>query len=173
MSSAAGLALNWKKTVFVNFSRFSHFEVRRMVERSIPFAAAAKISSCARYLGFNNGPEALSTAWASSCSKILARSRHIRSLGLSLVEVVVAFNVFVFSLLRFLLQLVPLDTMIMGEFTLALDVATGTPRFSLGLEVLSGLRRLGFFTDIANICQSHCISHCKTVGYLHSAVWNA
>ena len=50
MGSAAGLALNWKKTVFANCSKRSHFEVRGLVERAVPFAAAAKISGAARYV---------------------------------------------------------------------------------------------------------------------------
>ena len=47
----------------------------------------------------------------------------------SLVEVVVAFNVFVVSTLRFHFQLVPLCSEVINEFGLAIDVATATPRF--------------------------------------------
>ena len=56
MSSAAGLALIWKKTVFMIFPRYSDFEFRRKVEQAVPFASAAKIKRAARYLGFHEWP---------------------------------------------------------------------------------------------------------------------
>ena len=52
MKAAAGLSLNWKKTVFVNFSVYSEFELRRRIEQVVPVAATAKISEAARYLVF-------------------------------------------------------------------------------------------------------------------------
>ena len=47
MSCAAGLNLNWKKTVFINFPRYSEFGSRKKVEQAIPFASAAKIKRAA------------------------------------------------------------------------------------------------------------------------------
>ena len=46
MSCAAGLVLNWKKTVFINSPRHSEFEFRKKVEQAVPFASAAKIKGC-------------------------------------------------------------------------------------------------------------------------------
>ena len=43
MSCAAGLTLSWRKTVFINFSRHSEFEVRKRIGQAVPFASAAKI----------------------------------------------------------------------------------------------------------------------------------
>ena len=93
----------------------------------------------------------LEVAWERPCRRNLARARHVRSLGLSLVEVVVAFNVFVVSILRFHLQLVPLSSEVVSEFGLAIDVATATPRFSLGSAVLPHLRLLGFHVGIHHL----------------------
>ena len=151
MSSAAGLALNWKKTVFIIFPRCSDFEFRKKVEQAVPFASAAKIKRAARYLGFMSGPDALSDAWKRPCRRSLARARHVRSLRLSLVEVAVVFNVFVVSSLRFHFQLVPLCSEVVNDFGLAMDVATATPRFSLGSGVLSHLRLLGFHVGIHHL----------------------
>ena len=151
MNCAAGLTLNWRKTIFVNFSKHSDFEVRRRIEQAVPFASAAKIKRAARYLGFMSGPDALAEAWKRPCRRSLARARHVRSLGLSLVETVVAFNVFVLSILRFHLQLVPLGSEVTNEFGLAIDVATATPRFSLGSAVLSHLRLLGYHVGIHHL----------------------
>ena len=129
MSCAAGLTPNWKKAVFISFSRRSEFELRKKIEQAVPFASAGKIKRAARYLGFKSGPDALDAAWKRPCRRSLARARHVRSLGLSLVEVVVACNVFVVSILRFHFQLVPLCSAVVNGFGLAIDVATATPRF--------------------------------------------
>ena len=85
MRAAAGLTLNWKKTIFVNFSVFSEFELRRRIEQMVPVATAAKISEFARYLGFITGPLAHMQAWGRPYKRILERARHVRSLGLSLL----------------------------------------------------------------------------------------
>ena len=151
MSCAAGLSLSWKKTVFMNFSRHSEFEVRREIEQAVPFASAAMVKRAARYLGFASGPGALDLAWGRPCRRGLARARHVRSLGLSLVEVVVAFNVFVVSTLGFHFQLAPLCSEVVNEFGLAIDVATATPRFSLGGGLLSHLRVLGYHVGIHHL----------------------
>ena len=115
MSCAAGLTLNWEMTVFINFSRHSEFEVRKKIEQAVPFASAAKIKRAARYLGFMSGPGALDLAWKRPCRRSRARARHVRSLGLSLVGVVVAFDVFV-NILGFHFQLVPLCSEVVNEF---------------------------------------------------------
>ena len=100
---------------------------------------------------FMSGPDALSDAWKRPCRRSLARARHVRSLGLSLVEVVVAFNVFVASILRFHFQLVPLCSEVINDVGLAIDGATATPRLSLGSGVLSHLRLLGFHAGIHHL----------------------
>ena len=75
----------------------------------------------------------------------------LSSLGLSLFGCVLAFNVFVVSLLSFHFQLVPINDFVLGGFRLALDIATGTPRHSLGMNVLCRLRRLGFPAEIHDV----------------------
>ena len=101
-----------------------------------------------------SGPDALEEAWERPCRRSLARARHVRSLGLSLVEGTVAFNVFVLSILRFHLQLVPLGSEVVNELGLAIDVATATPRFSMGSSVLSHLRLLGYHVGIHHLAST-------------------
>ena len=98
-----------------------------------------------------SGPDALGVAWKRPCRCSLARARHVRSLGLSLVEVVVDFNVFVVSILRFHFQLVPLCPEVVNELSLAIDVATATPWFSFGSAVLSHLKLLGYHVGIHHL----------------------
>ena len=151
MSCAAGLALNWKKRVFIIFSHCSDFGFRKKVEQAVPFASAPEMERAARYLGFMSGPDALRAAWKRPCRRSLAFARHVRSLGPSLVEVVVAFNVFVVSILTCHFQLVPLCSEVINDFGITIDVATATPRFSLGSGVLSHLRLLGFHVGIHHL----------------------
>ena len=58
---------------------------------------------------------------------------------------------FVAIILRFHFQLVPLCSEVVNDFGLAMDVATATPRFSLGSGVLSHLRLLGFHVGIHHL----------------------
>ena len=101
VGAASCLRLNWSKTVLLNFSRFSDFEVRRKLEQAVPCAACIKVSRCGRYLGFVAGPDAATKAWIKECDKFMRRVRHDRGLGLSLFEGCLAFGVFAFSVLRF------------------------------------------------------------------------
>ena len=135
MSCAAGLTLNWKKTVFINFSRHSEFEVRRRIEQAVPFASAAKI----KLLDISASWVAL-MPWVRLGNVLADAALLVLDMFApwgSLVEVVVALNVFVVSILRFHFQLVPLCPEVVNEFGLAIDVATAAPRFSLGSLVLS------------------------------------
>ena len=109
----------------------------------MPQALGAEVCYFARYLGFLVGPCARDHAWEAPCGKLLERARHIKTLGLSLNETVLAFCVFAFSVIRFSLQLVPLSPVLIWNFGLALDICTSSPRHSLGVSVLCSLRRLG------------------------------
>ena len=101
----------------------------------------------ARYLGFLVGPCAKEHAWEAPCRKLLERAKHIKTLGLSLNEAVLAFRVFAFSVIRFSLQLVPISPVLIWNFGLALDICTSSPRYSLGVSVLCSLRRGYYVSD--------------------------
>ena len=99
----------------------------------MPQALGAEVCYFARYLGFLVGPCARDHAWEAPCGKLLERARHIKTLGLSLNETVLAFCVFAFSVIRFSLQLVPLSPVLIWNFGLALDICAPSPRYSLGV----------------------------------------
>ena len=71
MRGAAKLALNWSKTVVVNFSKYSEFQLRRLIEQVVPLAMGVKIVKFAKYLGFVVGPEAFEHAWRGPSGKLL------------------------------------------------------------------------------------------------------
>ena len=91
------------------FLQIFNFQLKEQVEEAVPLALGAEICYFARYLGFLVGPTASEHAWKAPCRKMLERARHIRTLGLSLNEAVLAFCVFAFSVIRFTLQLVPIS----------------------------------------------------------------
>ena len=57
MRVVARLCLNWKKTMVVNFSRHSEFDIKRKIEQSVSEATAVIVCRAARYLGFVVGPD--------------------------------------------------------------------------------------------------------------------
>ena len=109
----------------------------------MPLALGAEVCYCAMYLGFLVGPCAGGQAWDAPCRKLLKRAWHIKTLGLSLTEAVLAFCVVAFSVIRFSLQIVPLSPVLIWHFGLALDICISSPRYSLGVSVLCSLRRMG------------------------------
>ena len=57
----------------------------------MPLALGAEVCYYARYIGFLVGPCAKKHAWEAPCRKLLERARHIKILGPSLNEAVLAF----------------------------------------------------------------------------------
>ena len=151
IDAATCLKLNCKKTHIVNFSKFSVFRFKKQVEEAVPQALGAEICYFVRYLGFLVGPCAKDHAWEAPCRKLLERARHIKTLGLSLNEAVLAFCVFAFSVIRFSLRLVPVSPVLVWNFGLALDICTPSPRYSLGVGVLCSLRRLGMPIEVPDL----------------------
>ena len=144
IAAATCLKFKWKKTHIVNFSKFLFSSSRSRLGRRCRRLLEPRFAILLRrYLGFLVGPCAKDHAWEAPCRKLLERARHIKSLGLSLNEAVLAFCVFAFSVIRFSLQLVPLSPVLIWNFGLALDICTSSPRHSLGVSVLCSLRRLG------------------------------
>ena len=151
IGAATCLKLNWKKTHIVNFFKLSIFKLKKQIEEAVPQALGAEICYVARYLGFLVGPCAKDHAWEAPCRKLLERARHIKTLGLSLNEAVLAVCVFAFSVIRFSLQLVPVSPVLVCNFGLALDICTSSPRYSLGVSVLCSLRRLGMPIEVPDL----------------------
>ena len=75
------------------------------------------------------------------------------------------------SILRFHLQLVPLGSEVVDEFGLAIDVATATPRFSMGSSVLSHLRLLGYHVGIHHLAATARATAYRTAK--HSGIFGA
>ena len=101
----SGLSLNLGKTVFAPLGDTSVDNVRRQLEERFTGWGAACVRDWAEYLGFVLGPGGRSRCWQKALDKYTSRADLWAQLGLGLHYTTVAYNVYVASLLTFLLQL--------------------------------------------------------------------
>lgn len=80
MKGTARLALNWSKTVVVNFSKYSELQLRRLIGQVVPLVMGVKLARFARYLGSMVGPEAFQHAWGGPRGPV---GSSVRELGMS------------------------------------------------------------------------------------------
>jgi hypothetical protein len=104
-ASISGLALNLCKTVFVPLGDSSLASFREQLEHRFPGWGTANVRHYAEYLGFVLGPEGSGKTWCKALEKMRLRSELWASLGLGLHFTSVAYNVYITSVLGFLLQL--------------------------------------------------------------------
>jgi hypothetical protein len=155
ISLASSLRLNWKKTFLINFSKLSHFALKRKVEETIPRITGITISGSGKYLGFMGGPDQQLVLWSSPIKKFLDRVRHIKSLGLALADATLAFKVLAFSILSFTFQLAKPNGFLFKQVEIAMDIVTSSPRYAFGKGILCRLRDLGFSNEFPDI---NCVS---------------
>ena len=101
----SGLALNLAKTVFIPLNDVSLENFRGQLARLHPGWGAAGVRHWAEYLGFVLGPEGGAKTWSKAIAKVELRSQLWAALGLGLHLTCVAYNVYVASVMGFLLQL--------------------------------------------------------------------
>jgi hypothetical protein len=104
-AALSGLTLNLSKTVFVPLNDESLETFRGQLEHRFPGWGAAGVRHWAEYLGFVLGPEGSTRTWQKALAKVSLRTELWASLGLGLHFTSVAFNVYITSVLSFLLQL--------------------------------------------------------------------
>ena len=104
-ASISGLQLNVRKTVFVPLGDAPLPDFKAALEAHFPGWGAAPVRLWAEYLGFVLGPEAGDRVWTKAFAKVEKRADLWAQLGLGLHFTSVAYNVYIASLLSFLLQL--------------------------------------------------------------------
>ena len=109
-ASISGLRLNVRKTISVPLGDASLSDFKAALEARAPGWGAAPVRLWADYLGFVLGPEAGDHIWEKAFAKVEARSALWAQLGLGLHLSSVAYNVYIASLLGFLLQLAVLPS---------------------------------------------------------------
>ena len=102
---ASGLQLNFRKVVVVPLGSSAPGDISRTFLRPIPSWCAVECRGWAKYLGFILGPDRAERTWDQACSKALQRARLWRDAGLGLQWSALVYQVYVASVLGFLLQL--------------------------------------------------------------------
>ena len=104
-AAISGLALNLGKTVFIPLGDDTLDSFRQDLELRFPGWGAAGVRWWADYLGFTLGPESQGRSWRKAMLQYTRRTDLWAQLGLGLHYTSVAYNVYIASLLGFLLQL--------------------------------------------------------------------
>ena len=104
-ASLSGLALNLSKTVFVPLGDTAAATFRGQLAMLYPGWGSASVRHWAEYLGFILGPEGRAKTWCKALAKVEVRADLWAALGLGLHFTCVAYNVYIASLMGFLLQL--------------------------------------------------------------------
>ena len=107
-AAVSGLMLNLSKTVVIPLGDVAPAEVRAQFAAAHPGWGAVSFQHWASYLGFVLGPDAGTRSWKAALAKYEERAALWKHVALGLFFTVAAYNVYVASLLGFLLQLEPL-----------------------------------------------------------------
>ena len=107
-AAVSGLTLNLAKTVVVPLGDVAPAQVRAHFAQAFPGWGAVSYQHWASYLGFVLGPDAGTRCWKAALVKYEERAALWKHVSLGLFYTVAAYNVYVASLLGFLLQLEPL-----------------------------------------------------------------
>ena len=137
----SGLTLNLAKTVVVPLGDERPEQVRDMMETVHPGWGAAVYQEWAEYLGFTLGPGRGERGWSKALLKYEERARLWAALGLGLFFTTVAYNVYVASLLGFILQLDTLPSEWPQREAATLRELVPGPYRWINSQDLHGLRR--------------------------------
>jgi hypothetical protein len=104
-AAVSGLALNLGKTIFVPLGDDTLDSFRLEMTTRFPGWGAAGVRWWADYLGFTLGPQSQGRSWRKAMAQYTSRTDLWAQLGLGLHFTSIAYNVYIASLLGFLLQL--------------------------------------------------------------------
>ncbi len=102
---ASGVALDLAKTGFVPLGGGTPDTPRQELAHRFPGWGAAGVRGWADYLGFTLGPDSRDRSWRKALVQYTHRSELWAQLGMGLYYTSVAYNIYIASLLGFLLQL--------------------------------------------------------------------
>ena len=103
--SVSGLRLNVKKVVIIPLGDVDKNEVLRMLTSAGPGWGAMQVEDRAKYLGFILGPGKAEHGWTQAFAKAHSRAQAWAKLGLGLYFSLIAYKMYVASVLSFLGQL--------------------------------------------------------------------
>ena len=101
----SGLHLNVEKTVVVPLSVYEETKIRNLIGSRAPDFGGVKIATSAKYLGLFVGPGKGILSWQEPLEKYLDRARTWGKQGIGMLLSLQAYQVYVSSVLQFVLQL--------------------------------------------------------------------
>jgi hypothetical protein len=104
-AAVSGLALNLAKTVVIPLGEATPAHVRARFADTHPGWGAAAYQHWAEYLGFTLGPDGMHRGWSKTLTKYKERAALWKQIALGLFFTATAYNVYIGSLLGFVLQL--------------------------------------------------------------------
>lgn len=142
LSAAAGLSVNYAKTLVTNYSDQSKFHLKR---RLVEVAGAAQIS-VARvgiYLGVLIGPEAAGRFWDAAVSKFTHGCALCRSSRAPFRQRLTAYRTHTASVLQYLAQFAELPKVADVVEAATLASSAPSPMHAVSAAALAGIRSLG------------------------------
>jgi hypothetical protein len=148
----SGLFLNIHKTVVIPLGDETAAQLRDWLREQYPCWATVAIEGTARYLGFMLGPERGESSWDAALRKFQERALLWAGAGLGLYFTTLAYNIYISSVLGFLLQLEPLPTSWDAEERSSLRrLLPGPAQWILPEDVHNLRRSLGFPAEFADL----------------------
>ena len=153
----SGLALNIQKTVYIPLHPYEEDELRRQIHNVAPSWGAISIKRSAKYLGYMIGPGREDSSWTDPVKKFLDRARTWGEINPGMLMNLLAYKVFIASVLTFIAQLdVPPETIGNMESKACVALFPG-PRSWITAGCLKHLQALGFPSQLLDI-QSNAIA---------------
>ncbi|CAK0841847.1 unnamed protein product [Prorocentrum cordatum] len=150
-SIVTGLLPNLKKCVIVLAVEFDRTELNKEFKKWGINIKSFQVGTHGKYLGVMIGPTGPAASWQLVLVKFLSRIGHIKTLKLGLVQNIYAYNSLAFSILTYLMQVLPVRPEVIRAETNALQRLTMGPRHAIPTLVLKNSLDFGFPVEPRNL----------------------
>ena len=140
----SGLHLNIGKTFWIPLSNITLERARNMLYSYAPSWGSITVAYAAKYLGFMLGPGKGTLTWTTPLRKMEDRARFWRSTGCGMLNTLLAYRVYIFPLIGFLLQLETLPQEWKGIEKKICNILFPGPTGWSSPESLQSLKHMGF-----------------------------
>ena len=147
----AGLGLNVRKTVLVPLFEYDRDTLRQRIHQIAPLWGALPIEGKAKYLGLVVGPERGQHSWHGPFKKFLDRAALWGGMGIGLFNTLLAYQVFICSVVMFIAQLDPLPVHFEDIELKACQSLFPGPKGWFSVDALKDLKSLHFPKSLFNV----------------------
>ena len=147
----SGLHLNVEKTVVVPLFEYQETDIRNLICRCSPDLGGVKIAAAAKYLGLFVGPGKGTLSWQEPLEKFLDRARTWGKQGIGMLLTIQAYQVYVSSVLQFVLQLEDLPENFAAHERKACQSLLPGPTGWMVPNCLKDAKHVGFPIELADM----------------------